>query len=39
MARLSMALADFQLGNIDESEKELKKLIRRYPTFVDARQL
>ncbi len=37
MARSSMALADFQLGNIDQSEKELKKLIRRYPTFVDAR--
>ncbi len=37
MARSSMALADLQLGNIDESEKELKKLIRRYPTFVDAR--
>ena len=37
MARSSMALADFQLGNIDESEKELKKLIRRYPTFADAR--
>ena len=37
MARSSMALADYQLGNIDESEKELKKLIRRYPTFVDAR--
>ncbi len=37
MARSSTALADFQLGNIDESEKELKKLIRRYPTFVDAR--
>ena len=30
-------VADFQLGNIDESEKELKKLIRRYPTFADAR--
>ena len=26
-----------RLGNIDESEKELKNLIRRYPTFVDAR--
>ena len=26
MARSSMALADFQLGNIDESEKELKNL-------------
>ena len=37
MARSSMALADFQLGNLDESEIELKKLIRRYPTFVDAR--
>ena len=37
MARSSMALADFQLGNIEKSEKELKKLIRRYPTFADAR--
>ena len=37
MARSSMALADLQLGNIDESEQELKKLIRRYPTFADAR--
>ena len=37
MARSSMALADLQLGNIDESEKELKKLIRRYPNFADAR--
>ena len=37
MARSSMALADYQLGNIDESEIELKKLIRRYPTFADAR--
>ena len=37
MARSSIALADFQLGNFDESEKELKKLIRRYPTFADAR--
>ncbi len=37
MARSSMALADYQLGNIAESEKELKKLIRRYPTFADAR--
>jgi len=37
MARSSMALADFQLGRIDESEKELKKLIRRYPNFADAR--
>ena len=37
MARSSMALADYELGNIDASEKELKKLIRRYPTFADAR--
>ena len=37
MASSSIALADFQLGNIDESEKELKKLIIRYPTFADAR--
>ena len=37
MARSSMALADYQLGNIGESEIELKKLIRRYPTFADAR--
>ena len=37
MARSSMALADYQLGNMDESEKELKNLIRRYPTFADAR--
>lgn len=37
MARSSMALADYQLGNIIESEKELKKLIRRYPTFADPR--
>ena len=37
MARSSMALADYQLGNIGESEIEFKKLIRRYPTFADAR--
>ena len=37
MARSSMALADYQLGNMEECEKELRKLIRRYPTFVDAR--
>jgi tetratricopeptide (TPR) repeat protein len=37
MARSSKALADYQLGNISESELELKKLIRRYPTFADAR--
>ena len=37
MARSSLALADFQLVNIDEAEKELIKLIRRYPNFADAR--
>ena len=37
MARSSLALADYQLGNIEASEKELTKLIRRYPTFADAR--
>jgi len=37
MARSSMALADYQLDNLEESEKELKKLIRRYPNFPDAR--
>ena len=37
MARSSLALADYQLGNISESEMQLKKLIRRYPTFADAR--
>ena len=37
MARSSVALADYQLENFDESEKELRKLIRKYPTFADAR--
>jgi len=37
MARSSEALANYQLGNFEESEKELRKLIRRYPTFADAR--
>ena len=37
MARSSMALADYQLGNLDNAEKELRKLIRKYPTFADAR--
>ena len=37
MARSSMALADYQIGNYEQAEKELKKLIRRYPTFADAR--
>ena len=37
MARSSLALADYELGNLNNSEQELRKLIRRYPTFVDAR--
>ena len=37
MARSSEALANYQLGNFEDSEKELRKLIRRYPTFADAR--
>jgi len=37
MARSREALANYQLGNFEISEKELRKLIRRYPTFADAR--
>ena len=37
MARSSEALANYQLGNYETSENELRKLIRRYPTFADAR--
>ena len=37
MARSSVALVDYELGNFVESEEELRKLIRRYPTFADAR--
>ena len=37
MARSSEALANYQLGNFEASEQELRKLIRRYPTFADAR--
>ena len=37
MARSSLALANYELGNFINSEKELRKLIRRYPTFADAR--
>ena len=37
MARSSEALANYQLGNFEASENELRKLIRRYPTFADAR--
>ena len=37
MARSSMALAHYELDNYEQSEKELRKLIRKYPTFADAR--
>jgi tetratricopeptide (TPR) repeat protein len=37
MARSSEALARYQLGDLDAAEQELRKLIRRYPLFADAR--
>ena len=37
MARSSAALAAFQLDELDASEQELRRLIRRYPLFADAR--
>ncbi len=37
MARSSGALAAFQLGDLNEAERELRSLIRRYPLFADAR--
>jgi tetratricopeptide (TPR) repeat protein len=37
MARSSAALAAFQLGQLDDAETELRRLIRRYPLFADAR--
>ena len=37
MARSSAALAAFQLGEFDQAEVELRRLIRRYPLFADAR--
>jgi Tfp pilus assembly protein PilF len=37
MARSSGALAAFQLGELDQAEVELRRLIRRYPLFADAR--
>ncbi|MCP9775731.1 tetratricopeptide repeat protein [Cyanobium sp. HWJ4-Hawea] len=37
MARSSLALATFQLGELDSAERELRNLIRRYPLFADAR--
>ncbi len=37
MARSSAALAAFQLGELEEAERQLRNLIRRYPLFADAR--
>jgi tetratricopeptide (TPR) repeat protein len=37
MARSSAALAAFQLGELEEAERQLRSLIRRYPLFADAR--
>lgn len=37
MARSSAALAAFQLGDLDQAETELRRIIRRYPLFADAR--
>ena len=37
MARSSEALASFQLGELEEAERQLRSLIRRYPLFADAR--
>ncbi len=37
MARSSKALADYQLGELQEAESELRMLIRRYPMMADAR--
>ena len=37
MARSSLALVNYQLGNFEIAEAKVRKLIRRYPTFADAR--
>lgn len=37
LARSSAALAAYQLGDLEEAEAELRRLIRRYPLFADAR--
>ena len=37
MARSSAALAAFELGDLPQAETELRRLIRRYPLFADAR--
>ena len=37
MARSNKALVDYQLGYIEDTELELRKLIKKYPMFADAR--
>ena len=37
MARSSEALAIYQLGDLEEAEKKMRVLIRKYPLFADAR--
>ena len=37
MARSSEAMARYQLDQLDQAERELRNLIRRYPMFADAR--
>jgi len=37
MARSSAALVQFELGDLEGAERELRNLIRRYPLFADAR--
>ncbi len=37
MARSSQALAQYQLGQFEIAESELRSLIRKYPMFADAR--
>ncbi len=37
MACSSKALANYQLGDFDQAESELRTLIRKYPMFADAR--
>ncbi len=37
LAVSSKALAQYQLGHIDQAEMELRRIIRKYPMFADAR--
>ncbi len=37
MARSSMALSAYELGELDQAEVELRRIIRRYPMLADAR--